>query len=201
MGDFQAVYCWIDEIPLSRPKKNISRDFSDAVLFSEVLHHFYPSKVDLHNYISTNSVSKKEYNWNTLNRKVLRKVVGYEIPPNEVKDLVACKKGAIEKALQFLKTKIESKKKAEGKKTSRSKKVSADSKRSRPVRGIPTSVQGQQPAFGDARSLLDEKDSIIEDLRETVAILQTKIQKLEQLLRLKDKKIEQLQAPTGGSRR
>ena len=26
----QELYTWIDEIPLSRPKKNISRDFSDG---------------------------------------------------------------------------------------------------------------------------------------------------------------------------
>jgi hypothetical protein len=26
----QKVYCWVDEIPLSRPKRNISRDFSDG---------------------------------------------------------------------------------------------------------------------------------------------------------------------------
>jgi len=30
------VYTWIDEIPLSRPKKNINRDFSDGgILFKE----------------------------------------------------------------------------------------------------------------------------------------------------------------------
>ena len=28
--DLQQLYTWIDEIPLSRPKKNISRDFSDG---------------------------------------------------------------------------------------------------------------------------------------------------------------------------
>ena len=28
--ELQDLYTWIDEIPLSRPKKNISRDFSDA---------------------------------------------------------------------------------------------------------------------------------------------------------------------------
>ena len=28
--DAQIVYNWVDEIPLSRPKKNIARDFSDA---------------------------------------------------------------------------------------------------------------------------------------------------------------------------
>lgn len=28
--DMQQVYNWVDEIPLSRPKKNITRDFSDG---------------------------------------------------------------------------------------------------------------------------------------------------------------------------
>lgn len=28
--DFQNLYAWIDEIPLSRPKRNITRDFSDG---------------------------------------------------------------------------------------------------------------------------------------------------------------------------
>lgn len=28
--EMQEVYNWVDEIPLSRPKKNIARDFSDG---------------------------------------------------------------------------------------------------------------------------------------------------------------------------
>jgi len=28
--DMQMVYNWVDEIPLSRPKKNINRDFADG---------------------------------------------------------------------------------------------------------------------------------------------------------------------------
>ena len=28
--ELQELYEWVDEIPLSRPKKNIARDFSDA---------------------------------------------------------------------------------------------------------------------------------------------------------------------------
>ena len=28
--DFQNLYAWIDEIPLSRAKRNITRDFSDG---------------------------------------------------------------------------------------------------------------------------------------------------------------------------
>eukprot|EP00968_Pinguiococcus_pyrenoidosus_P006539 scaffold438_cov250-Pinguiococcus_pyrenoidosus.AAC.5 len=65
---------WVDEIPLSRPKRNISRDFSDAVLAAEVVAHFFPHLVDLHNYSAANSLKQKEYNWNTLQQKVLKKL-------------------------------------------------------------------------------------------------------------------------------
>lgn len=28
--ELQELYTWIDEVPLSRPKRNITRDFSDG---------------------------------------------------------------------------------------------------------------------------------------------------------------------------
>ena len=28
------IYTWIDDVPLTRPKKNIARDFSDCVLMA-----------------------------------------------------------------------------------------------------------------------------------------------------------------------
>ena len=28
--ELQRIYTWVDDIPLSRPKKNITRDFSDG---------------------------------------------------------------------------------------------------------------------------------------------------------------------------
>ncbi len=31
--ELKKVYAWVDEIPLSRPKKNIARDFSDGGRF------------------------------------------------------------------------------------------------------------------------------------------------------------------------
>ena len=30
----RALYAWIDAIPLSRPKRNIQRDFSDGVMLA-----------------------------------------------------------------------------------------------------------------------------------------------------------------------
>ena len=65
--ELQALYAWIDEIPLSRAKKNITRDFSDGVLAAEVVHHFLPKLVELHNYSPANSTSQKLDNWRTLN--------------------------------------------------------------------------------------------------------------------------------------
>ena len=29
-GQIEILYNWVDEIPLSRPKKNIARDFADG---------------------------------------------------------------------------------------------------------------------------------------------------------------------------
>ena len=65
--ELQALYAWIDEIPLSRQKKNITRDFSDGVMAAEVVHHFIPKQVDVHNYSPANATQQKLENWRTLN--------------------------------------------------------------------------------------------------------------------------------------
>ena len=41
----EELYGWIDSVPLSRPKRNISRDFSDAVLAAELVKHYAPRAV------------------------------------------------------------------------------------------------------------------------------------------------------------
>ena len=40
--ELQRVYMWVDEIPLSRPKRSIARDFADGVLVAEIVHHYFP---------------------------------------------------------------------------------------------------------------------------------------------------------------
>lgn len=64
----QRLYAWIDEIPLSRPKKSIARDFSDGILTAEVVAFYFPKLVQMHNYSPANSAKQKLYNWTTLNR-------------------------------------------------------------------------------------------------------------------------------------
>ncbi|KAJ0409156.1 hypothetical protein ATCC90586_004689 [Pythium insidiosum] len=150
----QRLYAWIDEIPLSRPKKNIARDFSDGILLAEVIAYYFPKIVQMHNYSPANSVKQKQYNWNTLNRKVLKRLHVY-LTKDDIDDLVSCRAGAVEHLLVKVQLKA--------------------------------TIQALQ---SDAA----EKDQTITDLRETIQILELKVQKLEQLVRLKDGKIQTLVA-------
>ena len=95
------IYEWVDSVPLSRQKKNISRDFNDAVLLAEMIKYHYPRLVDLHNYPSSSSTKGKIVNWETLNKKVLRKL-GIKITKDEITDLVNSKPNAIENLLARL---------------------------------------------------------------------------------------------------
>ena len=70
--ELNEIYQWVDEIQLSRPKKIITRDFSDGVLMAEIVKNYIPKIVDLHNYSSAHSVNQKTYNWNTLNCKIAK---------------------------------------------------------------------------------------------------------------------------------
>ncbi len=92
------IYEWVDSIPLSRQKKNIARDFNDAVLLAEMIKYHYPRLVDLHNYPSACSSKQKLSNWNTLNTKVLKKL-GLRISKEEINDVMSSKPGAIENLL------------------------------------------------------------------------------------------------------
>lgn len=102
----QQLYTWIDEIPLSRPKRNIVRDFSDGVLVAEIVYHFIPKMVDLHNYSPANSTTQKLDNWNLLKRRCFGKLQ-YNIEEDYVKGVVACKPGIVELVLAELREHIE----------------------------------------------------------------------------------------------
>jgi hypothetical protein len=66
----------------------------------QVVKFFFPRLVDLHNYSSENNTAQKQYNWNTLNSKVFRRM-GFAVSDSDVKDVVTCKRGAIEKVSRF----------------------------------------------------------------------------------------------------
>lgn len=57
--ELNEIYSWVDSIPLSRPKKNIARDFSDGLLLAEIVSQNIPGLVEMHNYSSANSRKQK----------------------------------------------------------------------------------------------------------------------------------------------
>ncbi|WAR21364.1 SPEF1-like protein [Mya arenaria] len=103
--ELESLYAWVDSIPLSRPKRNIARDFSDGVQVAEIAHFFFPSYVEMHNYTPANNTGGKLANWNVLNKKVFGKM-NFELADDVINDLVCCKQGMIEKVLLMLQVKI-----------------------------------------------------------------------------------------------
>lgn len=103
--DLHDLYVWVDEIPLSKAKRNIARDFSDGVCVAEILKHYFPKLVEIHNFTPSFASKQKIANWNTINARVLRKL-HFEVPSEEIQDIVSAVPGAIERFLRALRTKI-----------------------------------------------------------------------------------------------
>lgn len=55
--ELNQIYNWIDGIPLTRPKKNITRDFADGCMLAEIVAHYCPKIVEVHNYSLAHSVT------------------------------------------------------------------------------------------------------------------------------------------------
>lgn len=235
--DMQELYKWIDSVQLSRPKRNISRDFSDGVLVAEVVKNFAPRLVELHNYQPASSQKQKLENWKTLNRKVLNRI-DLTVPGNVLQGVVMMKPGVIEVVLNNLRLKLQQylspprydggeqlvsiaptvgrSPRSAGRKAvyNTTEKLPAiaprsgsESERSRggaqgggssrrkqgggrePPRGL-----GPGPAANaDPYVMLAEKEAEMLDQQETIEILQVKIEKLTQLVHLKDRRIKDLQ--------
>jgi hypothetical protein len=192
----RAIYAWIDAIPLSRPKRNIARDFSDGCMLAEVIAAYFPQLVEIHNYPAANSVKQKVYNFETLNTRVLKKL-GFTIPRPVIEDIVACKPGAVEQILNTLQYKMA---KYRERKQEPSSPVSGSRAEEEQVSRVTDNDRGtnrQNGAGGRVKLSVDneillEKEEQIRELQETVEILELKVAKLEQLLRLKDNKIQKL---------
>ena len=75
------------------------------MLLAEVIAHYYPKLVQLHNYSSANSLSQKAYNWKTINSKVLRRL-GFSLSQDEIESLINCVPGTVETLLKTTKRKL-----------------------------------------------------------------------------------------------
>ncbi|RDD38390.1 Sperm flagellar protein 1 [Trichoplax sp. H2] len=153
--ELKQLYAWIDGIPLSRQKKNITRDFSDGVLVAEVVHHFLPKLVDLHNFSPANSATQKVDNWNVLNRKVFTRL-NFHLPEDVLQSIVKCKPGVVEFLLNNLRLKI---KKFKAKSSGKIYKQKSDfsqqihhQRRGQPSQNSNQAFAGQPSTYPDSQS-------------------------------------------------
>jgi hypothetical protein len=200
---YRAIYAWIDAIPLTRPKRNIGRDFSDGCMLAEVISAYFPHLVEIHNYPAANSLKQKIYNWETLNTRVLKKL-GFTITRPQIEDIVNCKPGVVEQLLNTLQYKMAKYREKRmmtdglspggsvnqpitedyiGNKESETEKLGKNDRAAQKNHSVKAAVEND---------ILLEKEQQIRELQETVEILELKIAKLEQLVRLKDNKIQKL---------
>lgn len=74
-SDLQMIYKWADSVPLSKPKRNINRDFSNCCLVAELIAYEIPKLINLHNYPQSNSYNTKVTNWKFLRSSIIRKLL------------------------------------------------------------------------------------------------------------------------------
>ena len=177
----EELYQWIDKIPLSRRKRNLSRDFSDGVLMAEVVAHFFPRLVDLHNYDQALRVDTKIYNWKTLNNKVLKKF-NFNLDTETITELASSKPGVIEDVLWDFRQVVNAK-------TQQINKPYFDDELDDPMSSFAKMEAVQSETD---RKMLLEKIQECEEQAEYIKALEAKIAKLEELMRLKDAKIAKL---------
>jgi hypothetical protein len=92
-------------------------------MMAELIHHYNPKLVNLHNYPPANSLAKKIENWNTLSVKVLKKM-GIALTKAHIEHIANATSGVIEELLYELLTKFE-KPEEEGSLAQNAKKVTA----------------------------------------------------------------------------
>ena len=190
------IYEWVDSIPLSRQKKNISRDFNDAVLFAEMIKYHYPRLVDLHNYPSASSTKAKIINWETLNKKVLTKI-GLKLGKNEIDDLVRSKPNAIENLLGRLYNIINGKPQmnnVSSKKYHLNNNANNMSNNSNVLRHNNNNIIINNEETAELINAINEKDQEIAKLQEYIKTLEQKIEISKENQRQLELKIKELNA-------
>ena len=171
-SELMYIYEWVDSIELSRPKKNIARDFSDGVLLAEIIKSYLPHLVDLHNYPSCSNSKHKESNWNVLNNKVLKKM-HIKLTKEEINSIIKAEPLAIEKLLQRVYAVLQNK--------------------------VNINVNKEQNNIGMEmnsnemlKRTLEEKDNVIKQLKDIVEVLELKLKNSEEMEGILQNKVQQL---------
>lgn len=176
-NDFMYIYEWVDSIQLSRPKKNIARDFCDCVLVAEIIKHYLPRLVDLHNYPSASSTMQKTTNWNTLNTKVLKKI-GVRLSKQEINDVITCKPLAIEHLLQRIYDAIQNQ-------------INGNNNEEGNMNNN-NMVGASNGNVERLKKILEEKESNINQLHEIIDVLEMKLRSSSEMQETLANKVEEL---------
>ncbi|XP_033309745.1 sperm flagellar protein 1-like [Bombus bifarius] len=185
-ANLEEIYTWMEQIPFSKPKKNLARDFSDGVFMAELLKRYYPRYVDIHNYIPGNSIAKKIDNWCTLNRKVLSKL-DVKLGKDVINQLANSQPGVIEKILIELRAKIL--KDCNADRNSLYAEYEEDEKKE-----VVKSVLNPEEIANKTvpRHVFVRLKQELEEKNELINILHQKVSHLESLIKLKDQRITDL---------
>lgn len=174
----QELYIWVDSIPLSRRKKNLPRDFSDAVLMAEVVAHFFPRLVELYNYDQGLKIETKIYNWKTLNNRVFKKI-NYSLDAETITNLANAKPGTIEQVLFEVKQAIEAK-------------IAQDQRPFGEDGNSTLEEEIEAAKSATDRQILDAKLKQVEDQAKYIEDLENQISQIEELIQMKEERIVQL---------
>ena len=171
-SELMYIYEWVDSIELSRPKKNIARDFSDGVLLAEIIKSYLPHLVDLHNYPSCSNSKHKESNWNVLNNKVLKKM-HIKLTKEEINSIIKAEPLAIEKLLQRVYAVLQNK-------------VNINANKEQNNTGLEMNNNEM------LKRTLEEKDNVIKQLKDIVEVLELKLKNSEEMEGILQNKVQQL---------
>ncbi|XP_077623002.1 sperm flagellar protein 1 isoform X1 [Crocuta crocuta] len=212
------LYLWVDNIPLSRPKRNLSRDFSDGVLVAEVIKFYFPKMVEMHNYVPANSLQQKLSNWGHLNRKVLNKL-NFSVPEDVMRKIAQCAPGVVELVLIPLRQRLEERQRRRKQGAGSLQELAPQDGTGYMDVGLSQKARGEgapdpqgggqlrggrppaprppgysQALQGDPSFVLQiaEKEQELLASQETVQVLQMKVRRLEHLLQLKNVRIDDL---------
>ncbi|XP_041367948.1 sperm flagellar protein 1-like isoform X2 [Gigantopelta aegis] len=100
-------YKWLDRIPFSRPKRNFGKDFSDGVLCCEIIKHYFPRWIELHNYTPAAATNQKMENWYLLNRRVLKTKLNMDLSDDVIRSLANGKVKVIERVLMMVRLQLD----------------------------------------------------------------------------------------------
>ena len=84
---------------------NIIKDIK--VLFAEIVKHYLPKLVEIHNYPVTHNSKQKKTNWKLLNVKVLKKL-GLIVEEKDIEKIINYEEGIIESYIKQLRDRVRS---------------------------------------------------------------------------------------------